>query len=180
MKRLIAVIVFLAVFLIGAASFAKNSCYGRAGATYGLGVGSDSSGYMSVNATFRLQYPKYTPLALELFLLMPYGAGADVQIAGFVSERFSARLLDVGVFLGSEPTNRWVAHAWSLMLGAGMEYRFSAPRDGMLRFLSLTLDYRVFLPDPGSVLMYYGDFGLGIYTAALRRGQLILGLSVTF
>lgn len=179
MKYIIVTAILVLLIAIPAASFAKDRNYGRAGWSYIVGAGSDAVGRVSLINALRFQYPRITSLGLEVFVMMPYGFGANLQVAGFHTERVSLRLMDLGFFYGREPTNRWVEHEWSLILGAGMEYRFFLRGPGA-RYAQLTLDYRAFLPDPGSVLMFYGDFGRDIYLGALRHGQIILGGGVTF
>lgn len=179
MKYAIAIIISIVSAAVPARVFAHNGHYENAGWSAVAGVGSDISGHISLTPSLRFQYPRVSSLGVELFAMMPYGLGANLHIAGIHTERFSLRLLDLGFFYGREPGNRWVEHDWSLVLGAGMEYRFLLHGEGA-RYAQLILDYRAFLPDPGSVLMFYGDFGREIYLGALRNGQIIFGGGVTF
>ena len=181
MRTALVMMVLLSIVSTGSISYADRPEYNRPSAVLGLGVGSNLCGDMSFSFTARVQYPKYTPLALEMFLLMPYGIGADLQIAGYANGRLTVRLLDLGFFVGREPANAWVNHNWSIVAGSGLEYRFPSPIDKQsIEFFSCTLTYRVFLPDPGSVLANYGDFGKDIYLNALQRGQVIIGVTAAF
>lgn len=181
MKYLVAAAVLVSIILASERCRAdsREREYGDAGWSYVAGAGSNRAGNISLNTGLRFQYPRVTSLGLEVFAMMPYGMGIDIQIAGLSTRAFSLRLMDIGFFYGREPGNRWVEHSWSLILGAGMEYRFFLHGAGA-RYAQLTLDYRAFLPDPGSVLMFYGDFGRDIYLGALRDGQFIIGTGVTF
>ena len=179
MKYAIAIAIFVSLTAIPREGFAQGRHYEDAGLSYVAGVGTDIVGHISLTTALRFQYPRVTSLGLELFAIMPYGYGANLHVAGIHTERLSLRFIDIGFFYGREPTNRWVEHEWSLVLGAGLEYRFFLRGNGA-RYAQLILDYRAFLPDPGSVLMFYGDFGRDIYLGALRNGQIILGGGVTF
>lgn len=179
MKYLITLIISVFLVIIPERSLAQNRSYGDAGWSAVVGAGSDAAGHTNLTTALRFQYPRAVSLGLELFAMMPYGFGANLHIAGLHTERLSLRFLDLGFFYGREPTNRWVEHDWSLVLGAGMEYRFIL-QDHHARYAQIILDYRAFLPDPGSVLMFYGDFGREIYLGALRNGQIIFGVGVTF
>lgn len=181
MKTTLAVMVALMVITKSDISLADRPDYNKLSLVSGLGIGSNLRGNVSFSITSRLQYPKYTPLALEMFLLMPYGIGADIQITGFTSGRFTARFIDLGVFAGRDPVNSWVAYNWSIVVGSGVEYRFPSPFDRQsINFVSCSLIYRVFLPEPSSVLTRYGDFGKSIYLNALRGGQIIFGVHAAF
>lgn len=181
MRYLVAAVVFISIIIVSERCRAdsREHEYGDAGWSYIAGAGSDRIGNISLITGLRFQYPRVVSLGLEVFAMMPYGLGIDIQVAGLSARSFSLRLMDIGFFYGREPGNRWVEHSWSLILGAGMEYRFFLYGAGA-RYAQLTLDYRAFLPDPGSVLMFYGDFGRDIYLGALRDGQFVIGAGVTF
>lgn len=177
MKMPLAAVGAIFIFLSVGRAFADHD---RASIVLRGGVGTSSEGDTSINSAARLEYPAATPLSVEAFVLIPYGVGVSMGVTGLKIKDFRARLFDLGIFWGREPTNTWVPHSWSIMLGAGLEWEIiSNPRSRWLCVV-LTLDYRSFLPDPIRVLPRYGDFGKEIYLSALREGQWILGLAWIF
>jgi hypothetical protein len=148
------------------------------GATGGpLGLALDPSpryttAFVTVRAHARLRSPRYTPLAVETGAVLGYGLGANLLVDVLRAGRLRVHIFDAGVFW-----SRWrpvavgrVRRAWDLTLGAGTEVR-------VWRKLSVTLDWRTFLPNPYRVLTDYGDFSRLVYGEALKGGQTWLGAS---
>lgn len=178
MKTFWAATVTTSIFFISPSAFADHE---RMSMALRGGLGTSLEGDASINVAARLEYPAATPLSVEAFVLVPYGVGVSMGVTGLKIKDFRLRLFDLGIFWGREPTNAWVPHSWSIMLGAGLEWEIiSNHRGSVWPCVALTADYRAFLPDPSRVLPRYGDFGKEIYLSALREGQWILGLAWIF
>lgn len=177
MKMFLTTVGAIFIFLSVGRAFAD---YDRASMALRGGLGTSFQGDASINVAARLEYPAITSLSAEAFILVPYGVGVSMGVTGLKIKDFRLRLFDLGIFWGREPTNAWVPHSWSIMLGAGLEWEIISNHRNQWPCVALTADYRSFLPDPSRVLPRYGDFGKEIYLSALREGQWILGLAWIF
>lgn len=177
MKLFFSMVIAISIFFVIGKALAnhKNPSLALRG-----GLGSSPQGEASINVAVGIEYSAVTPLRAEVFILVPYGVGINIGIVGLKIKDFRARLFDLGIFWGREPTNDWVPHSWSIMLGTGLEWEIISNHRSQWPCAALTLDYRSFLPDPSRVLPRYGDFGKEIYLSALREGQWILGVSWIF
>jgi hypothetical protein len=123
----------------------------------------------------RLRFPRYTPFGLELNVVPGYGAGANLITDALRVGCFRWHLLDIGLF-----RNFWkpvsvsrVNRQWDVTFGTGLEAR-------LWHRAYLTLDWRVFMPNPYRVLTDYGDFSRLVYIEALKGGQAWLGVAWSY
>lgn len=123
----------------------------------------------------RLQAPKYTPCGLEASFLPGYGAGVNLTFTMLHIGRFYWHAVDPGLFwdIWHPVSVAVVPRTWDLTLGTGLDFR-------VWRRLSLTADWRVFLPSPFQVITSYGDFSRLIYREAFQGGQAWFGASWSF
>jgi opacity protein-like surface antigen len=125
----------------------------------------------TVRLAGQMRLQQYTPLALEISAVIPYGIGANLLTDVIQTDRVRVHLFDIGIFWNAYmPVSvSRIKRDFDLTLGAGIDVRV---KDSW----SLSLDYRMFLPNPVTVLPAYADFALPIYTEALRGGQLWLSV----
>ena len=140
----------------------------------GFGMSLEDPSILSVLVAFRLSYLERIPLALEVSGIFPYGFGANLLIYVYRDERVLIHLIDFGIFhaLGREITAPHISRDFDLVFGAGIEVVITP------HFL-VTLDWRVFLADPFSVLPNYADWGIHAYEKS-ARGVLWLGAAYSF
>ncbi len=117
----------------------------------------------------QLRLRQYTPLVLEVSAVIPYGLGLNVLTDVVQTDRVRVHLFDLGVFWNAYmPVSvQRIRRDFDITLGAGVDIRL---KDAW----SLSLDYRLFLPNPITTLPVYADFAMPIYGEALRGGQLWL------
>ncbi len=117
----------------------------------------------------QLRLQQYTPLVLEVSAVIPYGLGFNVLTDIVQTDRVRVHLFDLGVFWNAYmPVSvQRIKRDFDITLGAGVDVRV---KDRW----SLSLDYRLFLPNPITTLPEYADFALPVYGEALRGGQLWL------
>lgn len=111
-------------------------------------------------------------VALELSSLMQAGFAADFLVYLVTVRRVQVHLIDPGVgwnAFGYTLSTPDVKRSLDLRLGAGVEVR-------LRRHASLTVDWKVSLPDPAFVITHYGDYGKSIFLDALKESTLWLGV----
>ncbi len=139
-------------------------------------IGDDSPYWKPTTAPFTLRLagqlsaPAYTPLTLEINAVIPCGFGVNLLFDVFRSDRLRVHLLDLGVFWNAfKPVSVQRLHRqFDLTAGLGVDVR-------VWRTLSVSADWRVFLPNPMTTLPDYADFALPMYREALKGGQLWIG-----
>ncbi|MFH1047596.1 MAG: hypothetical protein V1738_04805 [Patescibacteria group bacterium] len=125
----------------------------------------------------RLRRLPETPLGLEFGFYAPWGVGANLLIDVYRTERWRVHLLDPGVFYVWEPrlniVRTDVRRAVDITFGAGVEWQF-APQ------WWVTLDCRMYFPEPIRTIGWYGDFARRIYAASAAGVQTWLGIGYSF
>ncbi len=163
----IAVLCLLALPAKAAAE--KRGFEGMFGVGIGAGPGAAENAFVSYPLTLRLRYLPQTPFGLELNLLVPNGAGANLLLDVYRGERLRVHAFDLGIF---KPFSQELAvvrtdvkRDFDITLGIGLEYDFALGG-------TLAVDWRVFLPDPTRIPFYYGAYAMNIYRDALIGSQL--------
>lgn len=120
----------------------------------------------------RFRLPRYTNFGLEVGMVAPGGFSVTLLTDVTRFGRFRIHLVDPGIVVNlTEPgTVNRVHRTWDLTLGAGIDIRLDD-------LLTLTVNWRMFFPDPFSVIGRYGDFARPVYTEAAKGGQLWFGLA---
>jgi len=128
-----------------------------------------STAPLTLRLAGQLRLKEYTPLVLEISAVIPYGLGVNILTDIIQTDRVRVHLFDLGFFWNAYmPVSvQRIKRSVDITLGAGVDVRI---KDSW----SVSLDYRLFLPDPISTLPAYADFALPIYAEALRGGQLWL------
>ena len=119
---------------------------------------------------------EHTPIGLELSLTLLKAQGVSaVSFVDVLHGKYWRIHSDVGLMVpvqGQYLSESKVDRSWDLILGLGAEVKFGR--------ISLTADWRMFFPDPPTVIKQYGDFVRPIYSAAQREGHLCLGAAWLF
>lgn len=128
----------------------------------------------ALNLVTRIRHRR-TPFAFEQTIIIPHGLMSALLLDVWRGNRWRAHL-DLGIFRPIakrhlSATN--IDRSWDLVLGFGAEAL-------VYKRLSVTVDWRMFFPDPTSVPQMYGDFVRPIYKDAQRGGQLWLGANWVF
>ncbi len=153
---------------------------GSLGGPVGL-IGYDSPYWNPTTAPFTLRLagqiraPKYTPVSLEISAVIPCGFGANLLFDVFQSDRVRVHLLDLGIFWNAfKPVSVQRLHRdFDLTAGLGLDVR-------VWKTLSVSADWRVFLPNPATTLPNYADFAIPMYVEAARGGQLWIGAAYSW
>ena len=171
MKNFVVFCAFLAVTSLSLPSEAEMGHHGGFDATFTTGVSIGTDGRTGgVPAFFRLSHERVF-LALEASLVAPYGIGVNLLMYVYNGPRISVHIIDPGVFYswgGMEISAPSMPRAFDISAGAGMEVHVTDQ-------VAITLDWRVFLPNPARVIPDYADFGLRAFGEALKGGQVCLG-----
>lgn len=141
--------------------------------TFDPSEGSMSRTY-ALNAVARIRHRR-TPFAFEQTIIIPHGTMSTLLIDTWRGDRWRVHL-DLGMFIpiaGHHVSAMDVDRSWDLVLGFGAEVL-------VYKRLAVTVDWRIFLPDPTSIPQVYGDFVRPIYQDAQRGGQLWLGTNWVF
>lgn len=119
----------------------------------------------------RVRFPRYSMFGLEANLVLPSGVGSSLLLEVIQTESFRLHLTP-GVHwnVGEPVSSSRFKRSWDLTLGLGAEI---AIKDG----LAMTVDYRVFMPDPFLMSQKLGYFARPVVDEALKGGMLCLGLS---
>lgn len=117
----------------------------------------------------QLRLPEYTPLALEVSAVIPNGFGLNLLTDVFKTEWVRIHLFDIGIFWNAfQPVSvQRYKRDLDLTFGAGIDVHIKGA-------WSVSADWRMFLPNPITVLPKYADFAVPIYIEAARGGQLWL------
>lgn len=135
---------------------------------------SSTSKRFALNAVARIRHPR-TPFGFEQTLILPHGTMSAMLLDAWRADRWRAHL-DLGAFIpigGRHMSAISVERSWDVVLGLGAEAL-------VYKRLSVTVDWRVFLPDPTTIPQRYGDFVRPVYKEAQRGGQLWLGANWVF
>lgn len=140
--------------------------------TYDNLYGASTTAVFTGHVGVRLRMPKYTPLVLEISAVFPYGIGATVGVDVIHTDRVRLHIGDFGVF-GNFTVPVSVARLerkMDLVIGLGLEVKLT-------KTVSVTLDWRAFLPPPITTLRHYGDFARPLYDEVFKGGQIWIGFS---
>lgn len=185
-KGLVIAVVFLSAWLASLRAFAEFAPKYQDGEKYelqtiwGLGVapgvaamGSDcTTAPLAVGIAQTVRFPRYSQFGLELNFVAPGGLGANLLIDVVKFWRLRVHLIDPGIvwnLTGPASVTR-VKRDFDLTLGAGVDIRLN-------RELAVTVNWRMYFPDPFSVISRYGDFARPVYAEAAKGGQLWFGLA---
>ena len=114
-----------------------------------------------------------TPFGIEAGMILPHGLGATLILDVYRGDRFRIHAFDVGAFVpvfGRALSVTRIERSWDLTIGAGAEI-LVRPR------VAVTVDWRIFLPNPSEILPIYGDFARLLYDEAGHGGQLWIGVA---
>ncbi len=143
-------------------------------------VGAVGGGYPNRGGLLmvaRLRRIPETPLGLEFGFYAPWGVGANLLLDVYRSDRVRVHLLDPGVFYSWDQELRIVRpdveRAVDITFGLGVEWQFAD------RWW-LTVDCRMFLPEPTKTIGWYGDFARRIYANAAAGVQTWVGVGYSF
>ncbi|MEA3272563.1 MAG: hypothetical protein U9P90_02745 [Patescibacteria group bacterium] len=179
MKHIVVVLVCLSVLSFTFTSFAEEASapfVSQGGfemsLVSGAGVNLKDLENCSVFWALRLSYLPRVPFALELNAVLPFGVGANLLIYAYRDDIVRVHLIDPGIFYSwfSDISAEWMSRELDITMGAGIEVRVH-PR------LFVTLDWRVFLPNPAEVAPKYAEWGLLSYEEAAWGGELWIGAS---
>jgi hypothetical protein len=125
----------------------------------------------------RLRRMPETFLGLEFGFYAPWGVGANLLLDVFRNDRLRVHLLDPGVFYAWDDSFRIVRpdveRAVDITFGAGVEWQFAS------RWW-LTVDCRMFFPEPIRTIGWYGDFARRIYAQSAAGVQTWIGVGYSF
>ncbi len=125
---------------------------------------------VSLAQTFR--FARFSPFGLELSFVAPGGLGATLLVDAVRTRYVRVHLIDPGVvwnLLGPVSVGR-VSRSADLVLGAGVDVFLT-------KDLTLTVNWRMYFPEPIGTISRYGDFARPIYAEAAKGGQLCFGLA---
>lgn len=128
----------------------------------------------ALNLVGRIRHHR-TPFVFEQTIIIPHGMMSALLLDVWRAERWRLHL-DLGMFrpiAGQHLSATNINRSWDLVLGFGGEVL-------AYKRLAITVDWRMFFPDPTSVPQMYGDFVRPIYKDAQRGGQLWLGANWVF
>lgn len=177
MRETVVMVVFVVAISFASPSEAEWGHHGDGGMdiSFMTGVTIGTNGQSGgIPVAFRFAYERVM-LGAELNLIAPYGIGANVLFYVYNGPRFSAHIFDPGIFYSwgsmeiSVPT---MPRAFDISAGAGVEVHIAD-------WLTVTLDWRVFLPNPFRVMPDYADYGLRAFGEALKGGQLWFGVQLS-
>jgi hypothetical protein len=161
-----------------AAAFSLEPFHVRAAAGVGGPVGLiGHDGYwkpttapFTLRLAGQLRLPEYTPLALEVNAVVPYGLGMNLLFDVVQTDRIRVHLFDLGFFWNAwKPvTVQRLKRSVDLTVGLGLDVRIKGS-------WSVSADWRLFLPNPLTTLPAYAEFALPMYEEALKGGQLWFG-----
>lgn len=125
----------------------------------------------------RFRLPRYTPFGVELGYAPPGSFMGLIFIDAYQTENFRLRIFDVGLTYtashrgGTYPiTVTRFNRNWDLTFGAGAEIKVTK-KDWM------TIDYRVFMPDPVMIETDYAALGRPYIDESLKGGLLCIGFA---
>jgi len=120
----------------------------------------------------RLRFPAYTSVGLEAGIVLPSGVGASAFLDVFRTKNLRVPIIDIGIFkpLTFPASVTRIPRSWDATFGVGGEFRI-----GYASWV--TVNWRVFLPDPNMLFRYYGDFARPVVEEALKGGQLWVGVA---
>lgn len=180
MKRIAVVLFCLTVLSFSSVSFAEEGApfISRDGFEMqfinAVGTNLKDPEYCSVFWALRLSYLERVPLVLEMNAVLPFGIGTNLLIYVYRDENVRVHLIDPGIFYSwlGDLSSRWMPRSFDITFGAGVEVRVR-PR------VSITLDWRIFMPNPAEVIPNYADWGILSYEEAAWGGELWIGVSYT-
>lgn len=134
--------------------------------------GSSTTAVITGRVGVRLRMPKYTPLVLDVSVVFPHGIGATIGVDVVHTDRVRLHIGDAGLFVNATvPVSvARLERNIDLVVGLGLEVKLT-------KTVSVTLDWRVFLPPPISTMRSYGDFARPLFDEAFKGGQVWIGFS---
>jgi hypothetical protein len=176
MRKKSVFMVFLMVTSLSLPSEAETGHHGGFDAAFAVaaGVGTDGrSGSFPV--LLRLSHERVM-VGVEASFVTPFGVGLNALFYVYNGPRFAIHIIDPGIFYslgeGFEISSPTMPRAFDISAGAGAEVRIND-------WLAVTLDWRVYLPDPFRVIPAYADYGFRAFLESVKGGQLWLGVSLT-
>lgn len=174
MRKIVLFGVFLAVTSLPLPAKAEFGHHGGFDAAFTacIGLGTDMA-TGSVPAFFRFSHERVF-IGLETSIVFPYGFGANFLMYVYNGPRVGVHILDPGIFYSwgeKEISAPEMPRAFDITAGAGVEVHIND-------WLAVTVDWRVFLPNPFRVMPDYADYGLRAFGEALKGGQLWLGIQL--
>jgi len=134
--------------------------------------GASSTASFTGHVAVRFRLPKYTPLVLEVSAVFPYGVGVALGLDIVHTDRVRLHIGDFGMFgnLTVPVSVARLERKIDIVFGVGAEVKLT-------KTVSMTLDWRVFMPPPITTFRHYGDFARPMYDEALKGGQIWIGFS---
>lgn len=132
---------------------------------------------MTVSFAQRFRSPKYSNFGLEAGVVLPNGAGVNLLLDAIRTENFRLHIADPGIFRNVE--QEWgvsvsrLPRKWDLTFGSGADLQ-------LCKGLWLTIDWRVFMPDPLKLKKDYVHLAGPFKRDAVKGGQAWLGLAATW
>lgn len=135
-----------------------------------------SSRPVAVIAAARVRNEKVF-VGLEMNLVAPVGMGMNMLFDVYRGDRFRVHIIDPGVFWNvRQPLSvARVARTYDVTVGFGGEIFLD-----LRRRVSLTVDWRVYLPDPYGILTQFGGFARPIYKEAAQGGYVWVGFAYRY
>jgi hypothetical protein len=164
-------VAFMAVTALSSSARAELGHHGGFDATFTAAVGVGTDGRTGgIPAFFRFSHER-SFVGLEASFVAPYGVGANLLFYVYNGPRISVHIIDPGVFYswGSEISAPSMPREFDISAGLGAEVHINS-------WLAVTLDWRVFLPDPFHIIPAYADYGLRSFGEAVKGGELWLGI----
>lgn len=141
------------------------------------GIGGGYPGRAGLLTVGRLRRIPEIPLGLEVGFYSPWGVGANLLLDIYRSENLRIHLLDLGFFYAWHPEMRIVRadveRKLDITLGLGIEWQFS-------NRWWLTVDMRMYFPNPVRIIGWYGDFARRIYARSAEGVQTWIGIGYSF
>lgn len=142
-------------------------------AFHGSVNGPPSTSLITEHLAARVRFPKYTPLMMEAGAVFLSGIGANLGVDVIHTERFRLHILDAGFlwnWFNDPVTVSNIKRPIDLVFGAGLDVKVTD-------IITVTLDWRVFMPPPWDILLKYGDFARPMLEESLKGGQIWIGIS---
>lgn len=188
-RALLSAVVLTAIFVCGTRPVAASVWPDKPSGVSAQFVSALGGGVPGATAFWsaRFGWLNRTPIALEFsaFAGYPVGGGVNPSVVFYFFHNDWLRFhVNLGIAISAEPfTSPEVPRAWDMSIGTGVE--LDLPPDILIPPLkglplTLTLEYRAFLPNPTTIGLLYGDFARAIYRDALLGGQLWLGVGFHF
>jgi hypothetical protein len=173
MRKIVVFGVFLAVTSLSLPAQAEMGHWGGMDISIAAGISLGTDGETGgIPITFRVAHQRVM-LGIEVRMITPYGIGASALFYVYNGRYFAFHIFDPGVFYSfasMEISAPEISRAIDISAGAGVEIR---PAEWM----AITLDWRIFLPNPFSVIPDYSGFGEFGFVDAVKGGQVCVEIS---